>query len=58
MLNILEDLGVGTAQPLDQLLALLRATPQEYGSLSESLPGLPVRMVAAVRQMRDISAQS
>uniref|UniRef100_A0A2P2I5Q8 Conserved oligomeric Golgi complex subunit 7 n=2 Tax=Hirondellea gigas TaxID=1518452 RepID=A0A2P2I5Q8_9CRUS len=56
--NILEDLGVGSCSPLDQLLQLLGATPSEYAGVSESLQGASLRMVAAVRQMRDISAST
>ncbi|KAF2360873.1 Conserved oligomeric Golgi complex subunit 7 [Trinorchestia longiramus] len=54
--NILEDLGVGSCRPLDHLLALLKAAPREFSSVSERLEGAPIRMIAAVRQMRDISA--
>lgn len=56
IVNILEDLGVSNHQPLDTVLPLLRAAPQDYASVSEGLQGAPIRMVAAIRQMRDISA--
>ena len=53
--NILEDLSVTSCEPLDKLNSLLKAPAETYWKVSQ---GNTPRLVAAVRQMRDIPAQS
>ncbi|XP_064095450.1 conserved oligomeric Golgi complex subunit 7-like [Macrobrachium nipponense] len=53
--NILEDLGVTTCDPLDKLNALLKAPVDQYWKIA---PGNNPRLIAAVRQMRNIPVQS
>lgn len=53
--NILEDLGVSSCEPLDQLNTLLKAPADQYLKVA---PGKNPRLIAAVRQMRNIPGQS
>ncbi|KAK7066855.1 Golgi transport complex subunit 7 [Halocaridina rubra] len=53
--NILEDLGVTTCDPLDKLNNLLKAPVEQYWKIA---PGNNPRLIAAVRQMRNIPVQS
>ncbi|XP_071513541.1 conserved oligomeric Golgi complex subunit 7 [Panulirus ornatus] len=53
--NILEDLGVSTCEPLDKLNSLLKAPADQYWKIA---PGNNPRLIAAVRQMRNIPVQS
>lgn len=53
--NILEDLGVSSCDPLDQLSALLKAPADQYLKIA---PGKNPRLIAGVRQMRNITGQS
>ncbi|KAK4312456.1 hypothetical protein Pmani_016142 [Petrolisthes manimaculis] len=53
--NILEDLGVSSCEPLDKLNTLLKASPEQYWKVA---PGNNPRLIAAVRQMRNIPVQS
>ncbi|KAG7170047.1 Conserved oligomeric Golgi complex subunit 7-like [Homarus americanus] len=53
--NILEDLGVSTCEPLDKLNTLLKAPADKYWKVA---PGNNPRLIAAVRQMRNIPVQS
>jgi len=60
--NVLDDLGLRLAEVLHALRTLLRCPAPEYSQLSAgSAPGraaLPPRLVAAVRQMRALVAES
>ncbi|XP_047486009.1 conserved oligomeric Golgi complex subunit 7-like [Penaeus chinensis] len=53
--NILEDLGVTSCDPLDKLNLLLKAPVEQYWKIA---PGNNPRLIAAVRQMRNIPVQS
>lgn len=53
--NILEDLGVNSCEPLDQLNSLLKAPADQYLKVA---PGKNPRLIAGVRQMRNIPGQS
>ncbi|KAK8754311.1 hypothetical protein OTU49_015547 [Cherax quadricarinatus] len=53
--NILEDLGVSTCEPLDKLNTLLKTPADRYWKIA---PGNNPRLIAAVRQMRNIPVQS
>ncbi|XP_063222292.1 conserved oligomeric Golgi complex subunit 7 isoform X2 [Bacillus rossius redtenbacheri] len=51
--NVLEDLGMSLTEHLQQLVTLLRLSPEEYQAKSS---GCSPRLVAAVRQMRNITS--
>ncbi|CAL4066157.1 unnamed protein product, partial [Meganyctiphanes norvegica] len=53
--NILEDLGVASCDPLDSLNTLLKAPADTYWQVA---PGHNPRLIATVRQMRNIPPQS
>lgn len=51
--NVLEELGIGLSEELQQILKLLRLAPEEYQSKSA---GFPPKLVAAIRQIRKLQS--
>ncbi|XP_046996397.1 conserved oligomeric Golgi complex subunit 7 isoform X1 [Schistocerca americana] len=54
--NVLEDLGLALSEHLTQMSSLLRLSPDEYQTRSSGCAA--PRLVAAVRQMRNITSSS